>query len=137
MSDNFCDEDTIWGDESFWAENDTLVEEDLIPLIAQAVGVYAQPLYDKIPARTSSLSGAKYVEETLEAGHPKVVQELFWMPLRVFESLQAELLEKNLLSSSKYIGISEKLAIFLAAVGNGLSNRRLQDRFVRVLTLIR
>ena len=51
------------------------------------------------------------------------------MPLWCFEALETTMLENSWLSSSKYVHITEKLAIFLAGVGCGYSNRELQDRF--------
>ena len=113
----------------FWAEHDRMVEEELFPLMAQILGTQAAPLYGKIPARTSSLSGARYVEEIIEGANPHTIQERFRMPLRCFEALETTMLENSWLSSSKYVGITEKLAIFLAGVGCGYSNRELQDRF--------
>lgn len=114
--------------DDFWPRHNAMIRNEVLPLVIQAVGWYVRPLYDKTPARTSFQTGAKYVQEILEED-PSVVQELLRMPLCVFESLHAVMLDKDLLSSSKYIDVLEKLAIFLVAVGLGQSNRRLQDRF--------
>lgn len=71
------------------------------------------------------------MQEILDAQDPRVVEETLRMPLSVFSSLQAVMLERCLLSSSKDVDISEKLAIFLVAVGHGHSNGWLQVRFQR------
>lgn len=87
------------------------------------------PFYNKILARTSSLGGSQYVRETLAGNNPQVIQECFQMLCRTLELFQTKLLQKDLLSSSWYIDITKKLAIFLVAVGDRLSFQWLQDRF--------
>lgn len=108
---------------------DEIVKQQLFPPLAEVLGSYVAPMCDKKPARTSSLSCAKCMAETLDAANLGVIKDKLRMPLRVFESCQEVMIERSFLSSSKHVDIAEKLAIFLLAVGDGKSNRDLQNMF--------
>ena len=55
--------------------------------------------------------------------------EVLQMPLSTFEALCQWFKKENLLSASKKISVEEQVAMFLAIVGHGNSNRQVQERF--------
>lgn len=98
-----------------------LFEQLVIPLIALGAAQIALPL---VPA--SSHPGAQYVEELFLRPHDREFQEVFRMPPRTFMALEAWVGANTALAGSRHVDITEKLAIFLHAIGNGSS---LQERF--------
>lgn len=51
------------------------------------------------------------------------------MPLYTFLQLNIWLQENTALKSSRHIGVSEKLAMFLSTIGHATANRGVQERF--------
>ena len=78
---------------------------------------------------TSILTGHQYIDETLGPTKFRQVRETFRMPKSTMEKLCTWLEKRNLLQSSRIIGIEEKLAIFMRIVGQNSSNHNTQDRF--------
>lgn len=67
-------------------ENQLEEEKDTIPILIvfTIVGYYATGRYEKIPSRTSSLSGDRYITELLLHHHPRRVQEVMRMFYRLY-----------------------------------------------------
>lgn len=101
-----------------------LFEQLVIPLIALGAAQIALPLPDN--ALSSSLPGARYISELFLRPHDREFQEVFRMPPRTFMALEAWVGANTALAGSRHVDITEKLAIFLHAIGNGSS---LQERF--------
>lgn len=90
-----------------------------ILIILATVGYYATGWYEKIPCRTSSLSGDRYITELLLQKHPRRVQEVMRMSLSTLRQLENFCLKNTKLQSSRGVGLSEKLATFIDVLGHG------------------
>jgi hypothetical protein len=69
--------------------------------------------------RTSSLSGAMYIEEVIKCKNPRRIQQVLRMKLGVFQFLCSELKSKGGLVDSKFVSIEEQVA-------HASSNREVQ-----------
>ncbi|XP_059436125.1 protein ALP1-like [Corylus avellana] len=82
---------------------------------------------DRIPQRTSALTGAAFVHEVLH-GHPGTCYELFRMKRDTFISL-ADVLRANYIQDTRTVSVEESLAIFCLIVGHRQGMRVAADRF--------
>jgi secreted Zn-dependent insulinase-like peptidase len=88
-------------------------------------------MYNKVPCRTSKLTGAEYIEE-LRNGHQRRAYEVFRMPINIFEDLCTWLRENTTLGyavGESSVTVEEEVGIFLYILGRGASNRDAQERF--------
>ena len=106
---------------------DSLFEEVAAGVVLTAAQYYSS-YFDKEKKRTSILSGHEYTKEILH-GHSAVIQANFRMPSSTLDKLLEWLFNHTELAPSRTIGIAEKLAMYMAAVGHGFSNERICDRF--------
>ena len=81
-----------------------------------------------MPYISSSLQGTPYLVEVLN-DYPKRCYENFRMTKEIFEELCQELHDKYTLRASHNIQISEMLGMFLYILGQGASNRAVQEIF--------
>src|SRR5882724_9117711 len=89
--------------------------EDIV-MVATSVAtvaafIYAEPLFNKIPYHTSSLSGLGWVHKLID-GHPDCIQCELGFHKDVFQGLISELLKLGH-GNSQHITLKEQLAIFL------------------------
>ena len=103
-------------------------EEDEAVSIA-CLKFYISTYVDRKPCRTSVLSGASWVHELLTGHEVRCFQNLR-MHSSVFSRV-VSILETAGLEPSRYIGIEERVSIFLYIVGQAASNRAAQERFQR------
>jgi hypothetical protein len=82
---------------------------------------------DKIPQRTSALTGAAFVHEVLH-GHRGTCYKLFRVKRDTFVSL-ADVLRANYLQDTHFVSVEESLAIFCLIVGHCQGIRATVDRF--------
>jgi hypothetical protein len=109
---------------------DLLSTENLALIAATASAAYTQPLFEKIPMRTSTLSGAVYLREVLLSENPRRCFEILRMPKEAFTALCHWTRSKGLLAdSTRSISVEEQIAMFLAVVTRNESNRAIQERF--------
>ncbi len=106
-------------------------DESKIPLliILAVVEYYSTGRYGKIPCRISSLSGNMYITELLTRNHPRRVQEVMRMSLSTLHQLESFCISFTKLRSSRGIGLSEKIAMFIDILGHDASNREVQNIF--------
>ena len=106
-------------------------DESKIPLliILAVVEYYSTRRYGKILCRTSSLSGNMYITEVLTRNHSRRVQEVMQMPLSTLRQLEYFCISSTKLRSSRGIGLSEKIAMFIDILGHGASNWEVQENF--------
>ncbi|XP_038698451.1 uncharacterized protein LOC119996022 [Tripterygium wilfordii] len=83
---------------------------------------------DKVPCRTSALQGYQWVTEILR-GHPARCSQLFRMRKEIFRELCIDLRDKYMLPTTNTIQIPEMVGMFLFTLGQGASNRLLQECF--------
>lgn len=100
-----------------------------ILIILATVEYYFTSRYEEIPCRTSLLSGNRYITELLPQNHPRRVQEVMRMSLHTLRQLESFCLTNTNLHSSRGVGLSEKLAMFIDVLGHGASNREVQEHF--------
>src|SRR5271170_4864332 len=79
--------------------------------------------------RTSSLSGAMYIEEVIKCKNPRWIQQVLRMKLGVFQFLCSELKSKGSLVDSKFVSVEEQVTMFLFTIAHASSNREVQERF--------
>lgn len=84
----------------------------------------------KEPCRTSTLSGEQWVMELLK-GNRRRFRENVRMEPETFVILRDLLLQTGGIWPSRWVGVDEKLALFLYTVGHGATNREAQKRFQR------
>ncbi|KAK1257137.1 hypothetical protein QJS04_geneDACA022970 [Acorus gramineus] len=80
------------------------------------------------PMRTGPLSGHIFIHELLQ-GHEARAYENLRMAPRLFLKLRDVLINKGLMKDTTNLTCTEQLAIFLHALGHGVSNRVLSERF--------
>lgn len=91
---------------------------------------YSKTTYNKLPCHTSSLGEEEYIQEIITTAHLRRCQEVFRMPLETFRALEKWLTEHTPLKGSrKNFSAQRKLAMFLYFVGEGASNRAVQEKF--------
>ncbi|KAG6511476.1 hypothetical protein ZIOFF_029544 [Zingiber officinale] len=83
---------------------------------------------DRMPCRTSSLTGRMYIQEILD-GHPQVCFDNFRMSKHVFVNFCRTLKEMNLLQDGKKVTVEEGVAMFLLIIGHNTRHRICADRF--------
>ena len=71
----------------------------------------------------------KYIDELLHRNHPRRVQEVMRMSLSILRQLESFCVSFTKLRSSRGLGLSEKIAIFINILGHGASNREVQEHF--------
>lgn len=129
-NEDFSDDDVdIFADDDFSDEDVEAIYERLLPMIVAVAARLPFSAEEGVPRRTSSFTGAQYVEELFRQPQECDFQEALRMPYHIFMALEAWLGANTTLASSRHVDIKEKLAIFLYSVGNRSSNRALQDRF--------
>src|SRR5271170_631901 len=79
--------------------------------------------------RTSSLSGAMYIEEVIKCKNPRWIQQVLRKKLGVFQFLCSELKSKGSLVDSKFVSVEEQVTMFLFTIAHASSNREVQERF--------
>jgi hypothetical protein len=95
---------------------------------AQTAVKYAATYLIKEPMYDSILTGATWVRELLN-GHETRFYEALGMAKHVFLQLCHELQEHCGLQNSRYLGLVEKLAMFLRICRTGDSHREIRERF--------
>lgn len=95
-----------------------------------ATAIYYSANFLKNQQHTSSLSGQQWMAELLN-GHPKRVKDNLGTSQEGFLYLEDLLIRKAGLQSTRYMGTTEQLGIFLYAVVTDLSMRKLAERFQR------
>lgn len=83
---------------------------------------------DRLPCRTSILSGKEYTREIL-CGNPIQCYELFRMKPHVFLNLCDKLKLLGLLQDSRDVSVEEALGITLRILGHGTTQRVISDRY--------
>ena len=97
--------------------------EEYLCLFVAAFYVVAHLI--KEPCRTSKLTGEQWVQELL-TGNARRFREVFRMTKPTYLFIRDLLLEKGLISASRYISVDEKLAIFFI-IGHNATNRAAQE----------
>jgi len=92
------------------------------------VGAYGCLYMEKRPWRTSPLSGDVYIRELLTSNEQRIL-EVFQMPKNPFLELCDWMRGYGGLKAVKKVTVEEQVAIFLAVVGHGSTNREVQERF--------
>lgn len=100
----------------------------VVILGAQTAVEYAATYLIKEPMYDSVFTGAAWVRELLN-GHEMRFYEALGMVKAVFLRLCDELQEHSGLQNSKYLGLTEKVAIFLRICRTGDSQREIRERF--------
>ena len=95
---------------------------------AQTAVEYAATYLIKEPMYDSVLTGAAWVQELLN-GHAMRFYDALGMAKPVFLQLCHELEDHCGLRNSKFLGIEEKVAIFLRICRTGDSHREIRERF--------
>lgn len=101
----------------------------LVGVIVTAVGVVAEPIYQKQAYHTSKLTGQDWVLELL-LGHPKRIQCELGVHRHVFTTLITELQDMGH-TNSRHVSLEEQLSIFLYTCVTGLAVRHVGERFQR------
>ncbi|KAG6525968.1 hypothetical protein ZIOFF_015941 [Zingiber officinale] len=83
---------------------------------------------DRMPCRTSSLTGRMYIQEILD-GHPQACFDNFCISKHVFVNFCRTLKEMNLLQDGKKVTIEEGAAMFLLIIGHNTRHRICADQF--------
>ncbi|XP_038722017.1 uncharacterized protein LOC120014170 [Tripterygium wilfordii] len=83
---------------------------------------------DRVACRTSALQGSDWVAEILR-GHPARYSQLFRMKKEIFRELCKDLRDRYMLPTTNNIQIPEMISMFLFTLGQGASNRLLQECF--------
>ncbi|KAM6566134.1 protein ALP1-like [Cannabis sativa] len=96
---------------------------------------YNETFNEKVPQRTSVLSGEDFVKELL-GGHERTCYELLRMDKNVFNELCTCLKQKNYIKDTREIKVEEAMAIFLIIVGQNMGMRFVADRFQHSLETI-
>ena len=107
----------------------------IVILAAQTVVEYAATYLMKEPIYDSVLTGIAWVQELLNA-HEMRFYDALGMAKPVFLRLCHELEEHSGLQNSKYLGLAEKVAIFLWVCRTGGSQRDARERFQHALGTI-
>jgi hypothetical protein len=111
-------------------EEELIFTELLLATIAQAIIIlYVENNFSSFPLRTSPLSGAAYVFELLDCRNDRRIKEVLRMKKNTFDGLIIWANEKQLLQASRNTSVEEQLTMFLSTLGQGLSNRAVQERF--------
>jgi hypothetical protein len=97
---------------------------------AIAVSIYYSSNFDKKRQHTSRLSGKEWMKELLN-GHPRRIRDNLGVSQESFYLLEDLLIKKSNLKSTRFMGTTEQLGIFLYAVVTDLSMRKLAERFQR------
>ena len=92
------------------------------------VGAYGCLYLEKRPCRISQLSGDVYIRELLTSNEQRIL-EVFRMPKNTFLELCDWMRGYRGLKAAQKVTVEEQVAIFLAVVGHGSTNREVQERF--------
>ena len=82
---------------------------------------------DRIPCRTSSLTGRAYLQELLD-GSPERFKQVFRMQKPTFQYICTQLSTLGL-EDTLNVSILEQFAMFLHIIAHGNSNRETQERY--------
>ncbi|KAM6582817.1 hypothetical protein CsatB_009819 [Cannabis sativa] len=96
---------------------------------------YNEKFIEKIPQRTSVLSGEDFVKQLL-GGHERTCYELLRMDKNVFVELCTCLKQKEYIKDTREVKVEESVAIFLMIVGQNMRMRLIADRFQHSLETI-
>ncbi|MQM06801.1 hypothetical protein Taro_039633 [Colocasia esculenta] len=80
------------------------------------------------PMHTSSHSGHIWIHEVLQ-GHERCSYNVFRLHPTTFMKLRDELIEKDLICDSRYVTTTEKLTIFIYAMGHGMASGAMCEHF--------
>jgi hypothetical protein len=97
--------------------------------------LYYHTNFDKIIQHNSKLRGKEWMKELL-SGHSTRIKDNLGVTQEGFLYLEDLLIRKGSLQSTRYMGTSEQLGIFLYAVVTDLSIRKLAERFQRSTEII-
>ncbi|XP_028762826.1 protein ALP1-like [Neltuma alba] len=97
-------------------------------MIINMICEYESKFLNKIPVRTSALTGREFVNELMQ-GSGTTCYELLRMERACFISLCNELRTKGYLEDSRGVMLEEKVAMFLYIIGHNLRQRVVSDRF--------
>ena len=122
------------------SSSDEELEQERQRLIAQAAAAVlnvtvtgalpcleSDPLYNKTPYHTSTLTGADWVRELLD-GHPQRIRNELGVYKDIFWDLIESLIDGGK-GPSKHVTLEEKLSIFLYISVTGISFRHAGERF--------
>jgi hypothetical protein len=139
LNDSDVDDSDSSSDEEF--------EQQRRRLIAQAAAAFVNatvtgallcldvdPLYNKTPYHTSTLTGADWVRELLD-GHPQRIRNELGVHKDVFWDLIGSLTDGGK-GPSKHVTLEEKLSIFLYISVTGISFWHAGERFQRATDTI-
>ncbi|KAF7827234.1 protein ALP1-like [Senna tora] len=107
------------------SEEDSKLEE---LLMINMIYEYESKFLNKVPVRTSKLTGQQFIDELIQ-GSGTVCYELLRMEKSCFINLCDELKRKDYLQGSRNVTLEEKVAIFLYIIGHNLRQRVVADRF--------
>ncbi|MQL88228.1 hypothetical protein Taro_020791 [Colocasia esculenta] len=80
------------------------------------------------PMHTSSHSGHIWIHEVLQ-GHERRCYNVFRLHPTTFMKLRDELMERDLIRDSRYVTATEKLTIFMYAMGHGVASGAICEHF--------
>ena len=117
-------------EDEYWSEQEQATTDFQEHAILQSVSEYTSKLFCKKPCRTSPLSGEEYIQELVQTAYPRQCLEVLRMPLEILRKLELWLASyTSLRKSRKNMSITQKPAMLLQIVGEGASNRTVQERF--------
>ena len=103
-------------------------DDDLDMMMFMFLKENTKAFIDRIPCRTSMLSGKEYVREIL-CGNPTICYESFRMKPHVFWNLCDKLKMMELLKDTRDVSVEEGLAMSLRILCHGTRQRIISDRF--------
>lgn len=106
-----------------------LEHEEAEAVSIAALRYYISAYVDRRPCRTSSLTGASWVQELLTGHEVRCFQNLRMHP-NVFGKV-VDIFKTAGLEATRYVGLEERVSSFLYIVGQAASNRAAQERFQR------
>ncbi|MQM05560.1 hypothetical protein Taro_038377, partial [Colocasia esculenta] len=80
------------------------------------------------PMHTSSHSGHIWIHEVMQ-GHERRCYNVFRLHPTTFMKLRDKLMERDLIRDSRYVTATEKLAIFMYAMGHGVASGAMCEHF--------
>ena len=119
--------DTSNHDDGYESCTDSEEEEEMMFLVFPTIYCISSRR-EKIPVKTSILTGAKYIREILD-GHPQRCLDILRMESHIFQLLCDHLRSKNLLKNSKGVSVEEQLGMFMYMLSRNASYLTLTDRF--------
>ncbi|PON98198.1 LOW QUALITY PROTEIN: hypothetical protein TorRG33x02_060280 [Trema orientale] len=132
---NICRTRTNQMDDSSSSSSSSDFDDFVDFMMLILLGEYDEIFIEKVPQRTSILSGEAFVRELLD-GHERTCYELLRMDRNIFLELCASLKQNGYLKDTREIKVEEAVAIFLIIVGQNMGMRLVADRFQHSLETI-